>query len=406
MLATAEARYRIGTFRCQDGTPRSEPFMIVDMQQSPDGPQDRITRSECSRAVTETRPPAQLHEAVPRLGIGIDVSEFGARFAHEFAESRFGAEGSEIFSEACTGVAHRIAQVAKHRLLRDSVELERTSRRQKREVRLDGSLHLVPGTAEQRPVANVVAILAPYLADEVEHRQHRLSFRPPQPPPELLEKDGGALRRPEHENGVDLRQVDAFVEEIHGEDGSKLPLPQSRKRRTPFVSWRSGVECHGLVPEAGELSGHEVGVGDARAESEGPHSMWVRHVFLDGVSDPQGADVIAGEHVVQIARDISPALEAHRREVRRVVDAEVVKRAEQALVERIPQSRFERDATAEPFEHRLAVRTLGRGGEPEQELRSQALEQPVIARGRRMVKLVDDDHIEAVGLDVVDTVCQ
>ena len=102
----------------------------------------------------------------------------------------------------------------------------------------------------------------------------------------------------------------------------------------------------------------------------------------------------------------SPALEAHRREVRRVVDAEVVERAEQALVERIPQSRFERDATVEPFEHRLSVRPFGRGGEPEQELRSQAPEQPVIARGRRMVKLVDDDHVEAVGRDDVDTACQ
>ena len=83
-----------------------------------------------------------------------------------------------------------------------------------------------------------------------------------------------------------------------------------------------------------------------------------------------------------------------------------MKRAQQALVERIPEPRLERNATVEPFEHRLAVRTLRRGGESEQELRSQALEQPVIARGRRMVKLVDDDHIEAVGLDVVGTVCQ
>ena len=406
MLATAEARYRIGTHRFQNGTPRGEPFVIVDVQQSPDGAQQRVTRTECSRAVTEARPPAQFHEAVPRLGLCIDVFELGVRFAHEFVEPRFGAKGSEIVGETCTSIAHRIAQVAKHRLLRDSVQLERASRRQKRKVRLDGSLHLVPGAADQCPVANVVAILAPHLADEVEHRQHPLSFRPPQSPPELLEKHGGALRRSEHEHGVHLRQVDPFVEEIDGEDGSKLPSSQSRKRRSPYIPWRTAVERHCLVSEVGELAGHEVGMIDARAESKGPHPMRVRHVFLDGVADPQGPTVIAGEHVVQVARDISPALEAHRREVRRVVDAEVVKRAEQALVERIPQSRLECGATVEPLEHRLAVRTLGRGGEPEQELRSQALEQPAIARGGRMVKLVDDDHIEAVGLDVVDTVCQ
>ena len=103
--------------------------MIVDVQQSPDCAKERITWSECSCAVTETRPPAKFHEAVPRLGLCIDFFEFGARFVHEFAEPRFGAEGSEIVGEACTGNTHRIAQVAKHRLLRDSVELERASRR-------------------------------------------------------------------------------------------------------------------------------------------------------------------------------------------------------------------------------------------------------------------------------------
>ena len=200
--------------------------MIVDVQQSPDGAQEWIMRCECSHAVTETRPLAQFYEAVPRLGLCIDVFEFGARFVHECSEPRSGAEGSEIVGEACTAVPHRIAQVAKHRLLRDSVELERTSRRQKRKVRLDGSLHLVPRAAEQCPVANVVAILAPHLADEVEHRQYSLPFRPPEPSPELLEKHGGTLRRPEHEHGIDLGQVHTLVEEINGEDGSKLPTPQ------------------------------------------------------------------------------------------------------------------------------------------------------------------------------------
>ena len=264
----------------------------------------------------------------------------------------------------------------------------------------------MPGAAEQCPVANVVAILAPHLADEVEHRQHSLPFRPPQPPPELLEKHGRTLGRSEHEHGVDLGEVDTLVEEIDGEDGPKLPSPQSQERRTPIIARRAAVECHGLVSKTGELVRHEVGMGDARAEREGPHPVRVRHVFLDGVADPQHANVIAGEHVVQIARYVSPALEAHRREVRRVVDAEVEEGAEQALVEGIPQSRFECDATVEPLEHRPAVRPLGRRGEPEQKLRSQAFEKPVVARRRRMVKLVDDDDIEAVGIDVVDAVCQ
>ena len=72
-------------------------------------------------------PPAGAapRSSVPDWGLGIDVFEFGTRFAQEFAEPRSGAKGLEIVGEACTGIAHRIAQVAKHRLLRDSVELER-----------------------------------------------------------------------------------------------------------------------------------------------------------------------------------------------------------------------------------------------------------------------------------------
>ena len=38
--------------------------MIVDVQQSPDGAEEWVTRCECSRAITEARPPTKFHEAV------------------------------------------------------------------------------------------------------------------------------------------------------------------------------------------------------------------------------------------------------------------------------------------------------------------------------------------------------
>ena len=79
-----------------------------------------------------------------------------------------------------------------------------------------------------------------------------------------------------------------------------------------------------------------------------------------------------------------------------------MKRAEQTLIERVPKPGLRCDASVEPIEHRFAVGAFGGCGKPEQELRFQARQETFIARGRRMVKLVDDDDVEGVGFDIVD----
>ncbi len=67
-------------------------------------------------------------------------------------------------------------------------------------------------------------------------------------------------------------------------------------------------------------------------------------------------------------------------EVGSVGDAEVLERHEEALVDRLPEPQLDGDALVEPLGDVLAVEPLGRRGEPEQLLRLEVLEQPVVGR--------------------------
>ena len=63
-------------------------------------------------------------------------------------------------------------------------------------------------------------------ANEVQHGQAGLGLGAPQTTTELLQKDESAFGRTQEENGVDLRHVDAFVEQIDAEHHVYFPVPQ------------------------------------------------------------------------------------------------------------------------------------------------------------------------------------
>lgn len=74
-------------------------------------------------------------------------------------------------------------------------------------------------------MAQVKAELAALLADVVVDRLHRFALGRALPASQLQEKDRDALRGPEQQDSVHLRQVPAFVEKVYGEDDIDLPLP-------------------------------------------------------------------------------------------------------------------------------------------------------------------------------------
>ena len=104
------------------------------------------------------------------------------------------------------------------------VEHQLRSRRQEREPLLDVALEPAPAAPGEGAVANVEAELAAMLTDEVERRQHRLAPRAAQTAAELLQEDRRALRRAEEQHRVDLREVEALVEEVGGEEAVHLAV--------------------------------------------------------------------------------------------------------------------------------------------------------------------------------------
>ena len=89
---------------------------------------------------------------------------------------------------------------------------------------------------------------------------------------ELLEEDGRALGRPEEEDGVDLRHVDAFVEEVDGEETLTVPARSVAQRAARDRRWSVSADTaiEGRPASVNSLR-HELGVRDAHAEAERAH---------------------------------------------------------------------------------------------------------------------------------------
>jgi hypothetical protein len=93
--------------------------------------------------------------------------------------------------------------------------------------------------------------------------------RAAQPAAELLEEHGRAFRRPQKKHGVDLRDIDAFVEEVDGEEAVDLPLFEFAQRVVAFEA--GAVRRHVERRDAGfvEAASHVARVLDPDAEAEG-----------------------------------------------------------------------------------------------------------------------------------------
>jgi hypothetical protein len=222
--------------------------------------------------------------------------------------------------------------------------------------------------------------------------------------PELLEEDGRALRGPQEQHGVDLRQVDPLVEQVDGEQAVDLQCPQTAERLGALGRGRARRHGEARDPRAAEHVRHVLRVGHRDAEAERPHAPHVGDL-VDGLADDLARpcviariDVVEGRGVVRAAAPLDPP------QVDVVVNAEVVERDEQVGAQRVPQPQLVGAASAELLPDVRAVAALGRGGETEQLARGQVVEQATVGRRLGVVKLVDDHHVEVVARDLLDAV--
>ena len=107
-----------------------------------------------------------------------------------------------------------------------------------------------------------------------------------------------------------------------------------------------------------------------------------------------GQDIRQGGGVVS-----SAALPRHFTQVRAVVHAEVRKRHEILLVDRVPYAEFGGNASVEVPQDVEAIGALGRGGHPKELSRCDALQKHLVRRCSSVMELVDDHDIEMRRVD-------
>src|SRR4051812_4586370 len=106
------------------------------------------------------------------------------------------------------------------------------------------------------------------VADEVHDVQVRLLGRSTQTSTELLQEDDRRLSRTEHENRVDVRCVESFVEEIDGEDYFDSPVPELLERRVTRRRLWAGVNGDSAHATRTKELRHEVSMARRDAEAE------------------------------------------------------------------------------------------------------------------------------------------
>jgi hypothetical protein len=233
------------------------------------------------------------------------------------------------------------------------VQIDRASGWQERESTLDLMEELLPRPADQSPEAPIEPELTPVVRHEVEHRADGLPLGASESTTELLKKQGRALRGAEQQKSVHVRHVDAFVEQVHGEDHPRLTGPQGGQRPAAVRLAAFAPNGHSRNPRTHEDLCHETGVIHADAEAKCPHAVRVQRVSTHLFHDQPRRPLVPYQDTTERGDVVAPS--APPRDVTQIVgvcDPEVQERHQVLAVDRIPESQLCCDPTAEPVEDR------------------------------------------------------
>ena len=146
-----------------------------------------------------------------------------------------------------------------------------TARRQEGKALLDLSLEISATAAQECSEAAIESKFLSMMTDKIEDQTLRLTVGLSEATAELLEKQGRTIGWAQEQQRIDDWNVNAFIEEIHGEQRVDAPGGDVVKRALPLDRWR--VRPNGKRGYAGfvEHSRHESCVLDAHAEAQRPH---------------------------------------------------------------------------------------------------------------------------------------
>ncbi|CNJ23250.1 Uncharacterised protein [Mycobacterium tuberculosis] len=180
------------------------------------------------------------------------------------------------------------------------------------------------------------------VSHEVEDRQNRLQRCTAQTAAQLLQEERERLGGAQHQERVDARNVDALVEQVHGEDRGQL-VRFVCKVFHDFGAAFGGIRTHQEVSgntHLVELLRHVFGVLHTHAEPERLHAQGVVDLLAQLLHDDAqaafslalGVQVFQGVLVVFAASNVDAA------QVGAVGNTEVLEGYEEVVFERIPQT--------------------------------------------------------------------
>ena len=166
----------------------------------------------------ETRVGSQIR---PRLRTLVDILDVQLGLLQKGGKGHAGAILShrpELFDLPGPTRRHGLADVVEDDLLRDLVELHVATGREEREALLDLSLEVAATATQEGAETAVEAELLSMMAHEIENRALQLAVTLAQPSSQLLEEQRGTVGRAQQEQRVDDRHVNAFIEQVDGEE--------------------------------------------------------------------------------------------------------------------------------------------------------------------------------------------
>ena len=238
----------------------------------------------------------------------------------------------------------------------------------------------------------------PVVAHEIDDSDGRLALGRAQTTPQLLQEHDAGLGRPQHDDAIYCRDIDAFVEHIDGAHRIEFATArvarapsrgrQNPRRRTPRP--RAGLAFAQPLP-------HVHGVRDAAAE----HQRSCARMLLPGT--PEGLHPGFGlrrrRERLRIEASVPPR---NVLVVDLVLDAEVVKRNEASKLDTARYSGREGNQVVEQTEDVRGIRAIRRGRQPKQEMRVERIEDAAVGIGSGMVDLVDDDVVEVLRVKTLE----
>ena len=253
------------------------------------------------------------------------------------------------------------------------------------------------GVGEKRSKLVLKVILSIRLADKVENGQALFILCQPQATTQLLQENRQRFCRSKEQDGVNLRNVNAFVIDIHDEDKTHLAGNETILRAATFFIRRLTGQEHGRNAMLIEIPAHELRVIHRDTEAQALNIVNVCHIFQqrghNQIRTPLSYHAAQRVDLGQLGFIITTSRPFQLVQIHGIGHTEILEGAQELAINGLWQANLCRNAVVEVAENAFAVHSFRRGSQSQKDLRLIVFQQLLISWRGRVVELVHDDVI-------------